>query len=227
MRQRPRHHARSYHRRQQSQLTQTERPNQNFTEHRRTSSSPVAGLRFSYTPTPTHLYPALTISAPPSPTTSTLSSPPNPFLNPPKNGLLAPSNGLVKRSSTEWKRDHAAFFASPPHTPRSTSPAPSYHSSSDNVPASHSLETEDIEALEAGTRSPSSSGPGSHSSKEESPNGGIMRKSLSWIDQGLELVDGAVDGFVARVGRWTDDDGGDEALLLPVARRGKVGGKGE
>jgi hypothetical protein len=37
-------------------------------------------------------------------------------------------------------------------------------------------------------------------------------------------VDGAVDGFVARVGRWTDDDGADEELLLPVARGGRMGG---
>jgi hypothetical protein len=233
MRQRPRHHTRSYHRRQQTQLTQpaqTQRLSQTFTEHRRTSSSPAPGLRFSYTPTPTHLYPAPTptISAPSSPTTLNIPSPPNPFLSPPKNGLLSPSSGLVKRSSTEWKRDHAAFFnpPSPSHTARSASPAPSYYSSNDDSPALYSLETVDIEALEAGTahtRSSSSSG-----SKGDSPNGGgMMHRSLSWIDQGLELVDGAVDGLVARVGRWTDDDGGDEALLLPVARSGKVGGRAQ
>ena len=232
MRQRPRHNMRSHHRRRQTQLNQpmqTQLPDQ---EHRRTSSSPAPGLRFSYTPTPTHLYPSPTptISAPPSPTTTTLSSPPNPFLDPPRNGLLAPNIGLVKRSSTEWKRERAAFFnsTSPSHTPRSASPAPSYDGSGSNAPTHYSLETVDIEALEAGTahtRSSSRSGSNRSKSSGDSPNGGVLHKSLSWIDQGLELVDGAVDGLVARVGRWTDDDGGDEALLLPVARGGVVGGK--
>jgi hypothetical protein len=199
-RQRPRHH----HHRQQTHLAQP----QTSTEHRRTSSSPQAGLRFSYTPTPTHLY----ISAPPSPSSSNISSPPNPFLDPPRNGLLAPGTaGLVKRNSTEWKRDRAVFFTSLPPSP-SPSPSPAL------VP--YPLETHDIEALEAGTAPQGYSRASSSAGSGDSPNG-VMKKSLSWIDQGLELVDGAVDGLVARVGRWTEDGGGDEALLLPVARSGR------
>jgi hypothetical protein len=236
LRQRPRHHMRSHHQRKQTQHV-LPRQNQTFTgEHRRTSSSPAPGLRFSYTPTSTSTkhYAAPTISAPPSPTTSNLSSPPNPFLNPPKNGLLAPNAGLVKRSSTEWKRDHAVFFgngtasrpASPAPVPVLSNHSPTHsHHSSPLSSSSYSMETHDFEALEAGTASfpaltRSSSNP---NSPRANPNG-VLHKSLSWIDQGLELVDGAVDGFVARVGRWTDDDGADEELLLPVARGGRMGG---
>lgn len=46
--------------------------------------------------------------------------------------------------------------------------------------------------------------------------GAVLRKSLSWLDQGLGIVDGA-DGFLGRMARWMDDDGGHEPLLLPVA----------
>lgn len=40
----------------------------------------------------------------------------------------------------------------------------------------------------------------------------------SWVDLGLAAVDGAVDRFGAKIIRWTDDGGKDEALLLPLAK---------
>jgi hypothetical protein len=47
---------------------------------------------------------------------------------------------------------------------------------------------------------------------------GLIQRSRSFIDQGIVLVDGVVDNLAARLGKWADDDGEDEALLLPVAR---------
>jgi hypothetical protein len=43
-------------------------------------------------------------------------------------------------------------------------------------------------------------------------------KGMSWVDLGLAMVDGTVDSFVAGIVRWVDDDGGDEALVLPLAK---------
>ena len=87
-----------------------------------------------------------------------------------------------------------------------------------------------LEALEAGTapltagykrsrRSCSCSSSSSSPPPSNAASGsGVLSKSLSLIGEGLGRMDGAVDGFVARMGRWTDDDGGDEALLLPLTR---------
>ena len=49
----------------------------------------------------------------------------------------------------------------------------------------------------------------------------IVKKSVDWFDTGLDYMDGAVDGFIARVARWTDDDG-EKAALLPMVRGGGV-----
>ncbi|KAF1834120.1 hypothetical protein BDW02DRAFT_647882 [Decorospora gaudefroyi] len=157
---------------------------------------------------PTHHHHRRTSSSPaplrsshtPTPTPITpLSSPPNPFLTPPPNH--PPKQPPKPLTSPEWKSAHKAFFhTSPPTTPS----------------ASASYASVDMHALEAGTSSssPSSSGQG------ESGGGGggasLIWKGVGWLDQGLGLVDGVVDGVVARVGRWTDGGGG--GLVLPVAR---------
>jgi hypothetical protein len=86
-----------------------------------------------------------------------------------------------------------------------------------------------MEALEAGTApltgrqyNPSDQRAHSGSSLPSSGSGvGLIQRSRSFIDQGIVLVDGVVDNLAARLGRWADDDGGDEALLLPVARQAR------
>ncbi|CAG5160375.1 uncharacterized protein ALTATR162_LOCUS5803 [Alternaria atra] len=166
--------------------------------------------------------------------TSTAPSPVNPFLDPPPNRLLQPDTGaaLVKRTSLEWQTGRAAFFSSQNRTStpvsRPVSPVPSHVNNKSNEP--FELNVSDMEALEAGTvpltgrkhisSCSSSSSPGSGSGGA-SDGFGLIRKSRSWVDQGVGFVDGAVDAFAAKLGRWTDDDGGNEALLLPVARQGR------
>jgi hypothetical protein len=137
-------------------------------EHQRLKSSPATAMQFD-------------ISAP-------VDSPPNPFLLPPTQYLSLP-HALQPRTSSEWLRQHAAFFSA---TSSSSSQAPSLECDQEY----------DIEALEAGT-APRSPGLKAH------------KKNLSWADLSLERMEGAVSGWMGKVARWTDDDG-DEGVLLPV-----------
>jgi hypothetical protein len=151
---------------------------------------------------------------------STASSPVNPFLNPPAKELIQPGTDStrVKRTSLEWQTARAAFMSTQQTTStpvsRSASPAPSH--SNDNRNESFELDVSDIEALEAGTAP--LTGRKHPSSSSSSPRNGLVTKSKSWIDDGVGRIDGAVNAFVAKIGRWTYDDGGDDASLLPVAR---------
>ncbi len=88
-----------------------------------------------------------------------------------------------------------------------------------------------MQALEEGTAALTSRGRAAaaaaaaarrNGKKTRKNSSSVLKKSLSWLDQGLGMVDGAVDKVVDKVARWTDDEGGDEPLLLPVAygRRG-------
>ncbi|KAI2488055.1 hypothetical protein Ptr902_02188 [Pyrenophora tritici-repentis] len=164
---------------------------------------------------------------------STLSSPVNPFLDPPTPNTLH-EQGRVRRTSMEWKRDHAAFFHSTytssslqnpfadtsTHTAASTSTSrftsipltprrPYSRSRSPRLSPIHRTDTEALEAMEAGTAPP----PAGSTADEKSD---VLSKSMSFIGEGLGIMDGAVDGFVARVARWTDDEGGEKASsLLP------------
>lgn len=116
--------------------------------------------------------------------------------------------------------ERAAFFANNNNNSNgiaNTSPSPS----ASYPPSSYEcLDTAAMEALEAGTAPLTGRAPQPPS--EERPGGedeSLLRRSLAWLDQGLGLMDGAVDRVVAR---WTDDDdddGGDDGLLLPMAGR--------
>jgi len=89
------------------------------------------------------------------------------------------------------------------------SPALSYTPERSNE--TFELNLSDMEALEAGTAHSGSSTPGNRGSR-------LIRKSKSFIDEGIGMMEGVVDGVAAKIAKWTDDDGGDDALLLPVAR---------
>jgi hypothetical protein len=120
-------------------------------------------------------------------------SPCNPFLVPLRRGAKTPR---VRRSSVDWVAEHRLFFA-----------ADTALRTEDEVEQEvRSLEDCELEALEAQTAMP---GPVAE--------GGRQRR-IGWMDRGLEMVDGAVDRLVVRIVEWTDDDGEDEALLLPLAR---------
>lgn len=70
------------------------------------------------------------------------------------------------------------------------------------------MDTADIEALEAGY------GTTPTLRKKEAGSKG------SWVDLSLGCVEDAVNGFVGKVARWTDDDGGYD--LLPMSNGVKV-----
>jgi len=77
------------------------------------------------------------------------------------------------------------------------------------------MNTADIEALEAGTAPLT---PRTAARKEDKEKG-------SWVDLSLGRVEDAVNGFVGRVARWTDDAEGyreGERGLLPVSNGGGV-----
>jgi hypothetical protein len=143
----------------------------------------------------------------PSPPCVPIDSPPNPFLHLPEVTYLSPPHRLQPRSSSEWLAQHAAFFSS---TASNASRAPSYCS-----------DDYDMEVLEAGTAPLT---PKSVAVK-------TYRTSMSWMDLGLGKVEGAVNGFVGKVAKWTDnddddDDVGEEGFLLPVVSE-RVGVKVE
>lgn len=153
------------------------------------------------------------------------SSPVNPFLDPSPNGPLQPGTGgvLVKRTSSEWKTERAAFFATKTATStpvsRSVSPAPSR--TNDHSSETFELDIADIEALEAGTAPLTGRRQPQSDFNPSSTGSGLVEKSKSWIDEGVGFVDGAVSAVAAQIGRWMDDDGGDESLLLPYTRQGR------
>jgi hypothetical protein len=137
----------------------------------------------------------------PSPPSVPIDSPPNPFLYPPDQNHLSPPYTLQSCTSSEWLAQHAAFFSS---TSSNSSCTP-YRRSNQSFDDDY-----DIEALEAGTAP----------SMPRTVDAKTHRRSMSWIDLGLGKVEGAVNGFVGKVARWTDDEGGEEGVLLPV-----VGGR--
>lgn len=170
-----------------------------YTEHRRTASNPSKSL---------HLHTPVLPCA--------ISNPPNPYLQPPNIHLAPPTPGDSKiRTSSEWLTERAVFFSS--STP---APAPSLHTSS-LTSAAYSLNTHDIEAQEAGTALLRHSRSRSYDSSVSGES--MLRRSLSWLDQGLGMVDDAVSRVAGGISKWTDDEGGEEGLLLPVVNgKGKV-----
>ncbi len=151
---------------------------------------------------------------------------------------------LQRRSSAEWLHERAIFFSennvnnststptpppkpNPHPTPSTLSPSPFPTASPLTAQSLSSLDTIDMmQALEEGTAALTSRGRAAaaarRNAKTQKNSSSVLKKSLSWLDQGLGMVDGAVDKVVDKVARWTDDEGGDEPLLLPVAygRRG-------
>lgn len=187
-----------------------------YTEHRRTFSSSLSAT------------PRVTPTTQPTPP-----SPPNPFLRPPNTQarFLTPGahveEPLISRTSSEWIADRAAFFSSQspppassyPHTPRSSHPSthsPTYPSSSSSD--TYSLDISDIEALEAGTAPLTGHKRSTSSGSGGSGENGALKRSLSWLDQSLGMMDEAVTRVAGGIAKWTDDERGDEGLLLPLAR---------
>lgn len=123
------------------------------------------------------------------PASPTIPSPPNPFLHPPSMHLSPHTPPTTNpRSLLKWKAEHTAFFnSSPAHSSASSTSDP------DEYPP---MNTADMEALEAGT---APLGPRSLAKKEE---------KMSWADLSLARVEDAVSGFVGKVVKWADDDGG-------------------
>ena len=220
MKYRPRNKPSQFNR-PRSRPIHTEARDGTHTFHRRIPSPPSANPRSNHPPTPT-------VRARHSPTPSVASSPVNPFLDPSPNGPLQPGTGgvLVKRTSSEWKTERAAFFATKTATStpvsRSVSPTPSR--TNDHSSETFELDISDIEALEAGTAPLTGRRQPQSDFNPSFAGSGLVEKSKGWIDEGVGFVDGAVSAVAAQIGRWTDDDGGDESLLLPYTRQGRERG---
>jgi hypothetical protein len=120
-------------------------------------------------------------------------SPQNPFLTPPgrKGKTLR-----VRRSSEDWVAEHQLFFAA----------ATALDTDDDAEQEALGLQGCELEALEAQTAMP-----------RPTVDGGRRRRA-GWMDRGLEMVDGAVDSLVGKIVKWTDDNGEDEVLLLPLTK---------
>jgi hypothetical protein len=120
-------------------------------------------------------------------------SPQNPFLTPP--GKKGKTLG-VRRSSEDWVAEHRLFFA-----------AATALDKDDNL-EQEALDMKECEldALEAQTTMP------------RPTVDGDRRRRVDWMDRGLEMVDGAVDSLVENIVKWTDDNGKDDVLLLPLAK---------
>jgi hypothetical protein len=120
-------------------------------------------------------------------------SPQNPFLTPP--GKKGNTFG-VRRSSEDWVAEHRLFFA-----------AATALDTDDNLEQKTlDLKECELEALEAQTTMP-----------RPTVDGG-RRGRVNWMNRGLEMVDGAVDSLVEKIVKWTDDNGEDDVLLLPLAK---------
>lgn len=130
-------------------------------------------------------------------------SPPNPFLAPPDEPL---KTGVKVRSSREWAEEHRAFFS----TNSSVSPIGSTsrlrRSSSSLSLSSAGPEDVVFEAREAQER------------RSWHARNTDRSECKSWVDLGLAMVDDAVDRAAARIVRWADDNGGGEALVLPLTK---------
>ncbi|CBY01699.1 predicted protein [Plenodomus lingam JN3] len=174
--------------------------------------------------------------APRSPprSTSTISSPPNPFLKPPVSGSLATHTynpePLVPRTSREWLAERAAFFScyssSTSHVSCGTPYAPATSSgvfSTSPSSSTHTLPLNALEALESGTaplltRTPSYSSTRSAASGDGVGDKGVLERSLSWVDEGLGMLDGVVERVAGGLARWAVEGDGGVELGLPVAR---------
>jgi hypothetical protein len=146
-----------------------------------------------------------------------LSSPRNPFLHPPDPHTSRQT--LNPRGSAEYMVQHARFFADTTFSPSIYSPTLSVHSRTPSSSASEmgdyaTMDTADIEALEAGTGA-------ELTPRWASETGGHERKT-SWVDLSIGKMEDVVSGWVESLAKWTD--GSDEELVLPVVDRRREDG---
>lgn len=136
-------------------------------------------------------------------TEATPVSPENPYL---------PVPPQRPRSEGDYVKAHTAFF-----TPGASSLQPSISKTHARTPSpahtdsgsSPHFSFEDFDALEAQNPRPDLL----RAKSDDGSDGGI-RRNWSWINTVDGAVNAAVNGFV----RWTEDDGGEEALLLPMRK---------
>jgi hypothetical protein len=147
-----------------------------------------------------------------------LSSPRNPFLHPPDPHTSRQT--LSPRSSAEYMAQHARFFAATTSSPSIYSPTLSVHSRTPSSSASEmgdytTMNTADIEALEAGTGA-------ELTPRWASETGGHERKT-SWVGMSIGKMEDVVSGWVESLTKWTDGSD-DEELVLPVVDRRREDG---
>lgn len=135
-------------------------------------------------------------------------SPANPYLVPPGQSARARNQRRKPRGSGEWAEEHRAFFLS---SSREASEQHSRASSATDSLSESELDDIEAEAREAQGRRPSLG-------RKLRYHSGYGEAGTSWVDLSLAMIDGAMDRAAARIVRWADDNGGDEALVLPIVK---------
>lgn len=126
---------------------------------------------------------------------SVTESPYNPFLDPPAArvaGLQRPMRAYGVRSSREWKEAHAAFFGGEGDTDGSYMLG---------VP-----ETAERKAVGVSGKEQKEDGAGGRKEGSDKASGddGLTAKGVKWVDETLEMIDGAVEEAAIGIARSTD-----------------------
>ncbi|KAF1363597.1 hypothetical protein EJ07DRAFT_173479 [Lizonia empirigonia] len=135
-------------------------------------------------------------------------SPVNLFLVPPSAAGGLSSRGLRPRDSAEWAAEHRAFFLG----------------EGDGALTARSGVASEMRLLEGSERDDvkeeAREAQGGRASPIQRTEDASFRTEMGrgWVDLGLAVVDGAVDGFTRKIVRWTDGNGRDEELVLPLAK---------
>lgn len=135
-------------------------------------------------------------------------SPVNLFLVPPNAAGGLSSRDLRPRDSAEWAAEHRAFFLG----------------EGNEALAARSGVASEMSLLEGSERDDveeeAREAQGGRASQMQRTEDASIRTDMGrgWVDLGLAVVDGAVDGFTRKIVRWTDGNGRDEELVLPLAK---------
>ncbi|USP73043.1 hypothetical protein yc1106_00317 [Curvularia clavata] len=139
---------------------------------------------------------------------SAASSPYNPFLDPPAArvaGVQRPRRAHKVRSSKEWKEAHAAFFGGTANTAKSSSTDEVAENGERKVDGKEAVEEARAESVKEQKEDKGDQA----SEKDQSDKGcgddGLTAKGVKWVNETLDMLDGAVGEAAAGIAKSTDD----------------------